>query len=47
MKLPIKICTRCVMDSTDKKISFNNDGLCDYCQNFDSRIKNKIIKHGK
>ena len=23
MKLPIKICTRCVMDSTDKKISFN------------------------
>ena len=27
MKLPIKICSRCVMDSTDKKISFNKNDL--------------------
>lgn len=37
-----KVCVRCVMDSTDSKISFNKDGLCDYCQNFDLRIKKKI-----
>ena len=47
MNSQIKICSRCVMDSTDKKISFNRYGLCDYCQNFDSRIKNKIKNHNK
>jgi len=34
-----------VMDSTDKKITFNRYGFCDYCQNFDNRIKNKIKNH--
>ena len=47
MNSQIKICSRCVMDSTDKKISFNRYGLCDYCQNFDNRIKNKIKNHNK
>ena len=44
---PIKTCNRCVMDTTDKKISFNQDGLCDYCQNFDKRIKSKIKNYNK
>ena len=43
MTLHIKTCKRCVMDTTDQKISFNQDGLCDYCQNFDKRIKKKIL----
>ena len=47
MNSQIKICSRCVMDSTDKKIIFNRYGLCDYCQNFDNRIKNKIKNHNK
>ena len=47
MNSQIKICNRCVMDSTDKKITFNRYGLCDYCQNFDNRIKNKIKNHNK
>ena len=34
-----KICTRCVMDRSAPKISFNSEGLCCYCQNFDSKIK--------
>lgn len=33
------VCSRCIMDSSDPNISFNLDGLCDYCQNFDSQIK--------
>ena len=27
------------MDSTDPKIKFDRDGLCDYCRNFDNKIK--------
>jgi N-acetyl sugar amidotransferase len=47
MKSLIKTCNRCVMDTTDEKISFNKDGLCDYCQNFDYRIKSKIKNYDK
>jgi N-acetyl sugar amidotransferase len=31
-----KICTRCIMDTSDPNIIFNNDGICDYCVNFDT-----------
>lgn len=34
-----KICNRCIMDTSDPKISFNDLGICDYCQNFDEIIK--------
>ena len=33
------ICSRCVMDESDEKINFDNDGICDYCHNFDNVIK--------
>jgi len=29
------ICKRCVMDSSDKAIYFNADGICDHCLTFD------------
>ncbi len=32
-------CTRCVMDTTDSKITFDENGVCDHCRNFDKRIK--------
>ena len=32
-------CTRCVMDTTDSKITFDQNGVCDHCRNFDKRIK--------
>ncbi len=32
-------CTRCVMDTTDTKIKFNTDGVCDHCLTFDEYIK--------
>lgn len=32
-------CTRCVMDTTDSKITFDENGVCDYCRNFDKNIK--------
>jgi putative aminotransferase len=32
------ICSKCVMDSTDKKIQFDENGRCDHCQNFNNNI---------
>lgn len=32
------ICKRCVMDSSDKAINFNADGICDHCLTFDREI---------
>lgn len=34
-----QICTRTVMDTTDPRITFNEKGESDYCQNFDTQIK--------
>jgi N-acetyl sugar amidotransferase len=34
-----KICSRCIMDTSDPGISFNERGECDYCRNFESAIK--------
>lgn len=35
---PYQICTRCVMDTSDAKISFDADGVCDHCRTFDTDI---------
>lgn len=32
-------CTRCMMDTSDPNITFNEEGLCSYCQNYDINIK--------
>lgn len=34
-----KICNRCIMDTSDPQISFDENGLCEYCENFDKYIK--------
>lgn len=33
-----RICTNCIMDTSDPGISFNDAGMCDHCQNFYERI---------
>lgn len=33
-----QICSRCVMDTSDSKITFDKKGLCDHCRNFDRYI---------
>ena len=34
-----KICTNCIMDDSDPSITFNADGRCAYCINFETYIK--------
>ncbi len=33
-----RICSNCVMDTSDTNIKFNNDGICDHCLNYKDKI---------
>ena len=33
-----QICTNCIMDTTDSKIKFDKNGVCDYCNSFHNEI---------
>jgi len=35
-----QICTTCVMDISDPKITFNEEGVCNHCLNFENTKKN-------
>lgn len=34
-----QICTQCIMDTRDPRITFDANGVCDYCNNFNTTIK--------
>ncbi|VVN06247.1 hypothetical protein PS662_03608 [Pseudomonas fluorescens] len=38
MSKDYKICTCCIMDTSDPNVTFDERGRCDYCQNFESVI---------
>jgi len=49
-----KICSSCVMDTSDPRIQFSSSGKCEYCQNFEGKIlpnwnygKGKLDELGK
>ena len=35
----MQTCNRCIMDESDSTISFDSNGVCVYCNNFDNEIK--------
>jgi len=35
---PYQICENCIMDTSDSKITFDEQGWCDYCNNFHKNI---------
>lgn len=37
----IKVCTKCVMDTTDPHIVFDKDGVCDFCIDYEKNILKK------
>ncbi len=39
VKRPYQRCTKCVMDTTDSKITFDEHGVCDHCRNFEKNLK--------
>lgn len=34
-----QVCKKCVMDTSDSKIVFDENGICDHCLNFENNIK--------
>ena len=38
-KLDKIICSNCVMDTTDSKIVFDENGVCDHCNDFYENVK--------
>lgn len=38
-KREYQICTNCVMDTTDSKISFDEHGICDHCNDFYTNVQ--------
>ncbi len=38
-KRDYQICTNCVMDTTDSRISFDENGVCDHCIDFKKNVK--------
>lgn len=41
-----KICTRCIMDTTDPEITFDESGYCNHCRGFFENVNN-IMYEGK
>lgn len=39
-----KICSNCVMDTSDTNIKFNKNNICDHCLNFKDKILPKWVK---
>ena len=46
MMSDIKICTNCVMDTTDSKITFDKNGVCDHCNTYCEDIE-PVWNYGK
>jgi len=39
-----RICSRCVMDTSDKDIFFDKDGICNHCYRYDQIVRPLILK---
>lgn len=45
-KIPYQICKRCVMDTTDKHITFDENGNCNHCEGYLETLKQHTYKPG-
>jgi N-acetyl sugar amidotransferase len=39
-----RVCTRCVMDTTDPDISFDENGICNHCKSYDSLVAKHVYQ---
>ena len=42
-----QVCTNCVMDTSDPKITFNEEGVCDHCLMFETDVRPKWYPNEK
>lgn len=38
-----QICTKCIMDTTDPEISFDQNGVCNHCLHYQRQVKERIF----
>lgn len=38
----VKVCSRCIMDETAKEITFDKNGVCNFCHNYDNVLVNDV-----
>lgn len=43
MSSEYRICTRCLMDTTDPNIVFDENGVCNHCHDHDRLMKQKVV----
>ena len=43
MKNTTNMCSRCVMDTTAKEISFDDNGECNFCKHYDTVEKSEVF----
>ena len=43
MKRVYQICTRCIMDTTDPNIQFDENGVCNHCRGYDKKVKQRLF----
>lgn len=46
-KRPYQICTRCIMDTTDPDIEFDENGVCNHCTSFIKRLESRGYVKGE
>lgn len=38
-----QICTKCIMDTTDPDIQFNDNNICNHCREYEEKIKERVF----
>src|SRR5688572_33215036 len=38
-----QVCVKCIMDTTDTEIRFNDAGVCHYCQEAEAKLKTMVF----
>ena len=38
-----RMCTRCVMDTTDPDITFDENGVCNHCHTYDRLVREHVL----
>ena len=41
-----RMCARCIMDTTDPEIIFDDQGICNHCHQYDRRAKDELFEPG-
>jgi N-acetyl sugar amidotransferase len=40
---PYRMCTRCIMDTSDSEITFDEDGVCSHCHDYERRVAAEVF----